>query len=465
MNTSSSKPSGSLPPGSPLPTAIQTIMFLRDPLAFLGRAHRRYGPVVRVRLIGVKGFVYVTDPALIAQVFAADRDIGLAGEARRPFLEPVVGSSSLLCTDGFAWERQRKLLGPPLHGQAITRYRDQIAQITAEEVSRWPIAEQFPLRPRMQAITLEVILRVVFGIDDTARLERLRILLPRLIAAAQWIVWMPPKARAALGRLRLGGRLNPWQRFLQVRSQVDALLYEEIAHRRNEDTEQRTDVLSLLLQARDEDRQPLSDRELRDHLITLLEAGHETTATALAWTFERLTRHRAVTERLLCELEQGDERYLDAVIKETLRTRPVLMDVLRVLREPMLLAGYHIPAGWYLAPAIAIVQQLPSIYPDPDQYRPERFLDHHPPPHTWLPFGGGRRHCVGSQLALLEMKTIIPEVLRHVHLQAANPAPERQQLHHITLSPAHDALVVARRSLTPIAPHPKQGHNVPSSRR
>jgi cytochrome P450 len=428
---------------------IQSARFLRDPVGFLADCQRRYGDVFRVRFFGMKNLVYVAEPGLAREVFATDRDIGLTGEARRPFLEPVAGPNSLLCLDGDPWRRQRKLLGPPFHGEAIRRYRDQIAQIAADEVERWPAGGTFALRPKMQTITLEVILRVVFGIEDAERLDRLRRLLPQLVRTGEWMVWLPERVRGVIARIspsgRIGRRISPWTRFVTVRDEVDALLYDEIARRRAAPPADRTDVLTLLLQARDEDGNPMTDEELRDELVTLLEAGHETTATALAWAFERLARHPDALARLTEELAAGEEGYLDAVVKETLRVRPVLSDVLRVPTEPMTLGSYEVPAGAYLAPAIVLIHLRPELYPDPEAFRPERWLVERPPHQAWIPFGGGQRRCIGSHLALLEMRAVIAEVLKRVRLRPAQAASERQRLHHITLVPSEGARVLAER--------------------
>jgi cytochrome P450 family 135 len=428
---------------------VQSVGFLRDPVRFLADCQRRYGDVFRVRFLGMGNLLYVAEPGLAREVFATDRDIGLAGEARRPFLEPVAGPNSLLCIDGERWQRQRKLLGPPLHGEAIRSYRDQIAEIAADEVERWPDGGTFPLRPKMQAITLEVILRVVFGIEDADRLDRLRRLLPQLVRTGEWMVWLPERARNAIARVStsgpIGRRLSPWSRFVAVRDEVDAILYDEIDRRRSEPASDRGDVLTLLLQARDEDGNPMTDEELRDELVTLLEAGHETTATGLAWAFERLTRSPRALERLIEEIDAGEERYLDAVVKETLRVRPVLLDVVRVPTEPMTIGGYDAPAGTYLTPAIVLIHLRPDLYEEPEEFRPERWLVERPPHQAWMPFGGGQRRCVGSHLALMEMRTVIAEVVKRVRLAPAEAEPERQRLHHITLVPSEGARVIAER--------------------
>ena len=427
---------------------VQTAWMLRDPVGFLEQCERRLGPVFRVKLLGFPRYVYVADPAFAREVYAADRDGALGGETRRQFLEPAVGRHSLLCVEGEEWLRQRKLLAPPFHRRRIEGFDDEIATIAREALDRWPRSDEpFALRPRMQEITLEVILRLVFGITDTGRLERLRELLPSLIEAGAspllWILPEPVRERMATSRA-LRRRPSPLRRFLAVRDRVDELLYEEIRLRRREGVEGRHDVLSQLLESRDDDGRPMSDVELRDELVTLLEAGHETTATALAWTFERLLRAPAALSRLLGEIDAGDEEYLEAVVKESLRSRTVVLDTPRILTRPLEVGGYELPAGWWVAPALPLVQRSRRVYDDPEEFRPERFLNGEGGREGWIPFGGGRRHCVGSHLALLELRVITREVLRRFELEAVDPAPERQRVAHVTLVPADLTRVRAR---------------------
>jgi cytochrome P450 family 135 len=423
-----------LPPRVRLPAVVQTAAFMAAPISFLERSRRRYGDVFETRFLGMGRFVYVCDPQLVKQVFAADRDIGLAGEARRPFMEPVLGSQSLLTTDGEQWERQRKLIGPPFHGELIEGYRQQIHDIAVAEVERWPAGATMPLRPRMQAITLEVILRLVFGIEDATRLERLSKLFPSLGEQGAWLFWIPRNLHTEW--------LPPVKRLLATRDEVDAILFDEIARRRADpNIAERKDILSLLVAAGDAD-----DQELRDELMTLLAAGHETTATSLAWAFERLARHPEVVRRVR---EEEGEEYLDAVVKETLRIRPVILDVIRKLKEPMQLGPWTIPVDRHPTPAIALVQRSGQIHDDRLAFKPERFIGNSGTFAGWIPFGGGRRRCVGSHLALLEMKVVIKAVLDRVDLQADDPKPERTRMHHVTLVPARGARLTVRPRSTP----------------
>ncbi|MCT2582030.1 cytochrome P450 [Actinophytocola gossypii] len=438
-----------LPPGSALPAIVQTVRFLRDPTRVLEGNRRRYGPVFRMRLVGFPPEVFVATAAHAERIYRMDANGGRAGEVRRMFLEPIVGQQSLLSLDGDQWMRHRKLVNRPLHGRAIAGYRDEIADIAVADIERWPRGEPIDLRSRMQDITLVVILRLVFGIRDAARLARLRKLLPELadVAGSVALTVLPPGLRSRMQDSALLRRVRflPTTRFVRLRAAVDEIVYDEIARRRATPDPEATDVLSRLLEARDEDGEPLSDLELRDELIALLEAGHETTATSLAWTFERLVRTPAVFDRLREELARDDEQYLDAVIKEALRVRPVVFAATRLLDSPIELGGHQVPAGWLAAPVISLVHRDPDVFPAPDEFRPERFLgeDAARTQKSWMPFGGGRRYCAGAQLALLEMRVIIREVLDRVTLTTHDPAPEAERIRHVTLVPARGGRVVA----------------------
>ena len=351
-------------------------------------------------------------------------------------MSPVLGRHSLLVLDGARHLSQRKLMLPPFHGEAIARYRERVEQITAAEVASWPLGEPFAIRPHMQEITFEVILRAVIGVRDPGRLARLRELLPKLLEFSvldMWLVWLFPwllKTRTA--------RRSPSQR---VRPEVDRLLYEEIAAHRA-DPEGRDDILSLLVSARGENGEPLSDEELLDQIITMLLAGHETTTTGLAWAFERLVRHPYVLQRLRRELEQGDEGYLDAVVNETLRVRPVIDGVWRKLTAPAVVGRYRLGAGTLVLPSISLVQTS-AAFPDAEEFRPERFLDGSPPPYTFIPFGGGSRRCIGASFAVMEMKTVLCTVLNRVELRPAERKAEKTRVHHVTQVPSRGGQVVA----------------------
>jgi cytochrome P450 len=346
----------------------------------------------------------------------------------------------VLCLEGEAWLRERRLLAPSFHGASVQSWADTIADVVGREVSAWPRGVTFPLRPRMQRITLEVIWRIVFGLDsddtDPAH-QRLWELLPQLltVAASPVLAFVPTKVAVWLDSSELAGRIpgNRIARFGRIKQETDALLLELIARRRAEPDAERTDVLSSLAAA------DTTDEQVRDELITLLEAGHETTSTALAWLFERLLRTPEVLAETRRAVESGDDRYLDAVVKESLRIRPVLLDAPRFLTAPLALDGYEVPAGWY----VALVHADPETYADPGEFRPQRFLDGQPPMQAWIPFGGSRRMCLGIQLAILEMRVVLREVLRRLDLDVPDAAPERLRLRGITIVPEHQTRVVA----------------------
>ncbi|MFI7633997.1 cytochrome P450 [Nonomuraea sp. NPDC049400] len=413
-----------IPPGPRLPSVVQTAWFMRDAPGMLARFQRRYGPIFAVRYTGFPPEVYVTTAELAEQVYRTDQGGGRAGEARRDFLEHIVGSHSVLTLDGDPWWRHRKLLNPPLRAKQVAGYHDDIAAIAAEKIATWPLGRPFALRDRMQDITLEIIIRLIFGIRDAGRVDRLRALLPELIetGGSMLATMLPEKLR----RVPYG----PYARFVRLRAQVDAILFDEIRRRRT--APGGTDVLGRLLDTE------LADQEIRDELITMLIAGHETTATGLAWAFERILRMPEILERL-----PDDEAYLDAVVKEVLRVRPVVYEAPRLLDAPLELGGYEIPAGWYAGPYIPLVHRDPAAFPEPEEFRPERFLDG-PQNRAWMPFGGGRRFCVGAQLALLEMRVIIREVLHRLELAAPDQAPEARRLKNVTLAPANLTRVIAR---------------------
>ncbi len=429
----------SLPPGTRLPRLAQSALWAIYPGALSRYCRRRFGPTFTLRPLGIGDVVVLTQPEAIGEVFTGDRDVLRAGEANA-VMGPIVGRHSLLTLDGERHIRHRRLVSPSFHGEAVRAYGERVAEIAAAEVDRWPVGREFPIRPRMQAITLEVILRTVVGVSDERRLERLRTLLRRITQVGvveMWIVWAYPHLidHPAVRRLST----------LRLLPEVDRLLYEEIAaHRaaRAGSAPPGEDVLSLLLAARDEDGQGLTDEELRDHLITLLVAGHETTTTALAWCFERLLRHPVAYARLQRELEDGqEERYLEAVLNETLRVRPVIDAVWRKLSAPVAVAGHLLPAGATVMPSIELVQHS-GAFADASAFRPERFLEGGSPPYTFIPFGGGARRCVGASFAMMEMRAIVRTVLERVSLRAPSTRSERVKVHHITLVPARGGRVI-----------------------
>jgi cytochrome P450 len=429
------------PPGSNAPSWAQAVRYTRNPLGFTIVAQRRYGDIFSVRFPGFGRVVYVASPALAKEVFTGSPAVFHAGEANATVLEPALGPTSVLTLDDEPHLRARKLLLPPFHGDRIRVYAELMVEATRREMERWPLGEPFALRPHMQRVTLAVILRAVFGISEEARIDRATKLLDRFTARVS------PITRFPMLRRDLGPR-SPWRRFVDARAALDDFLYEEIALRRAEAArEERADVLSLLLEARHEDGSPLTDAELRDELVTVVGAGHETTATALAWALERLLRTPAALARLRQSLAAGESDYLDATVRETLRSRPVLIDVARKLTAPATIGGYELGAGSFVVPAIAAIHHREDLYPSPFEFRPERFLEDGAENYAWIPFGGGIRRCVGAAFAEQEMRVVLREIVTRAELRAPDPAPERGQVRHITLAPAKDTVALLERPL------------------
>jgi cytochrome P450 len=430
-----------------MPSLMQAAFVTASPYGWMVKRWRRYGDVFSSRFPIFGRVVYVADPALVKEVFVGDAKTFHAGEANTLALGDALGDHSLLTLDEERHLSQRKLLLPPFHGESVRRYVEVMAEATEREVATWPIGKEIQLRPRMQAITLEVILRAVFGVRDDARMDLFRERIPPLGETTSILNWLPFMDRD------LGG-ITPAAKFRRALAAVDELIYAEIADRRAapDRTESlRTghgpalaqddhDVLSLLLRARHEDGSSMTDSELRDELMTLLTAGHETTATGLAWAFERLLRTPRVLARLTASLDDGD--YLDAVVKETLRVRPVVVDVARKLTRETEVAGWRLPAGTLVLPAIAVLHARPDLYDSPQEYRPERFLEEETESYAWIPFGGGVRRCIGASFAQVEMRTVLREVLRRVRLRAPSQRPERGVIRHVTVVPGRGARAV-----------------------
>ncbi|HEX6492200.1 MAG TPA: cytochrome P450 [Candidatus Dormibacteraeota bacterium] len=434
-------PVAALPGGPGLPMAVQTLLWMFRPIPFMERCRARHGDVFTVRLpLSGGGVVNICDPQLIRTVFGDRGDRLRAGEAN-VVLKPVLGRHSVLLLDGPEHMRQRKLMLPSFHGERMQRHGPLITAITARRVEGWPSGRVFPLRPEFQAITLDVILRAVFGLDEGERLVHLRAALETLLASGRnRLAMLPPLQRD------LGG-LSPWGKLMRRRAACDELIYAEIRRRRAApDLADRDDVLSLLLLARDDQGREMTDVELRDELITLLLAGHETTATSLAWLFELLLHEPAAMRRLEEEvLDASGTAWLDACITESMRLRPVIPVVARHLTEPLELGGWRLPAGTYIAPNIVLTHRRADTYPEPLRFRPERFLDSRVDSFAWLPFGGGIRRCLGAAFATFEMRAVVPEVIRRTRLRAASPRPAAIRRRGITLVPAGGARVIAER--------------------
>jgi len=428
-------------PGSRAPGLVQLLNYGRDPLGFLSAQQRRFGDIFAIRFPYFGRIVYVAEPSLVKALFTGDPAVFHAGEANASVLEPALGPNSVLTLDDGPHLRQRKLLLPPFHGERIERYGELIREVTRREMESWPVGEPFALRPHTQRITLAVIMRAVFGVHDERRLARFEGLIDEFARRVGLVASIPPLRR------NLGG-LSPWGRFLRSRQALDAFIYEEIALRRAEaETEARDDVLSLLLGARDEQGEAMNDRELRDEMVTVLGAGHETTATGLAWAVERLAHNPAVLAKLRDSLAAGEEDYLAATVRETLRARPVIVDVGRKLTAPATIGGHELRAGTFVLAAIAALHYREDSFPEPEAFRPERFLEAKPDNYAWIPFGGGIRRCIGAAFAEYEMRTILREFVERADLRPADPMPEKVRIRNITLVPAKGARVVLGRPL------------------
>ena len=427
-----------LPPGPRAPATVTTARFVYRPLQTLQAWYRRYGPVFSVRFLSFGQGVYVADPDAIRELFTGDQSDLRAGEANS-FMEPALGPHSVLVLDGPEHLRQRKLLLPPFQGSRVACFREVIREVAEREVAGWRPGAELVLRERMRALTFEVICRAVFGVTEPWRVERLRTKLIAVIDSNP-LLMLVPALSVDLGPLSPGGR------FARARREADALLYEEISRRRSDpELEQRTDVLSLLLRARDESGRAMTDPELRDELFTMLAAGHETTATGLAFAFDLLLRNPRVLERLREELDGGDaDAYLEAVMKETMRLRPVIDAVERKLTKPRTVAGWDLPAGINVFPGIALVHRREDLYPRPLEFRPERFLEEGAESYAWLPFGGGIRRCVGAALAQAEMIEVLRVIVPAVELRPKRDALDPVVLKGVTLTPRHGVRVAVK---------------------
>jgi cytochrome P450 len=426
-----------MPPGGGAPAVLQGLRFQRRPMTFALAAQRRYGDVWRIRVpTRTEAFVVTCHPDHVRSLLKADPADAPSLTGESP-LRPILGPSSVLTSVGERHMRQRKLLLPAFHGEAVARYVEMIADVARQEIDHWPPGEPFALAPRMQAVTLEVIMRGVFGVgvasDTTPAERRMRQALRRMLAASMSPAYL-------LVELRNARHLEPKGVLAAVMGMVDRQMYAVIRERRAAaDRDRRGDVLSLLLSARDERGEPLTDQELRDELLSLVLAGHETTANSLAWTFERLLRTPGAYDRLR-ELVRGGDRveaqeYVEATIHEGMRNRPVIPMIARLAMRPWRFGDYTVPARTPVGVSIIALHHRPDVYRDPHAFAPQRFLGTKPGTYTWIPFGGGIRRCLGASLAMAEQRVVLEAIARRTDLVAPDPSPERPRMRNVTMIP------------------------------
>jgi len=429
-------PAEALPPGPRWPSLVQSIALIRFRHRFVPAMHRRYGDVFTVRIMpSGSALVLFTRPEHAREIFAGDPEVFHAGKGNA-ILGPIMGEHSLLLQDSTEHKRARKLLMPAFNGAALRGYESLVTEIAQAEVETWTPGQPFRSLDRMNALTLEVILRVVFGVTDENRLAELRPLVNRTVDISPAILlgWGYPWLQ----------RFGPWKRTVDNQRELDRVMYAEIAERRDAaDLDERTDVLSTLLKVgAAEGEEPLTDHELRDQLVTLLLAGHETTATALSWALYELGRDPVQLGRARRAADEGDDDHLEAVVKESMRLHPVIPMVVRHLMEPATIGGRELPAGTNIGPSIIISHAREDNFEAPDEFRPERFLDGTPAPNTWIPFGGGVRRCIGAGFSLMEGVAVLREVLRRYDVALPAGPADYPRVRNITSVPRHGARVV-----------------------
>jgi cytochrome P450 len=426
-----------MPPALGIPGPLQGLRFARRPMTFALSAQQRFGDVWQITVpTRTEAFVVTCHPDHLRSLLKADPGDAPSLTGESP-LRPILGPNSVLTSVGERHLRQRKLLLPPFHGAAVQRYVEMIADVARQEIDHWPVGETFALAPRMQAVTLEVIMRGVFGVGvasaTTPSERRMRQALRRMLAASMSPLYL-------LVELRNARHLEPKGVLAAVMAMVDRQMYAVIRERRAAaDRDQRGDVLSLLLAARDEEGQPLTDPELRDELMSLVLAGHETTANSLAWIFERLLRTPDPYARLRDLVRSDDraagQRYVEATIHEGMRSRPVIPMIARLVMRPWQLGPYTVPARTPVGVSIIALHHRPDVYPEPRAFAPERFVDTKPGTYTWIPFGGGIRRCLGASLAMAEQRVVLEAIARRTDLAAPDLAPERPRMRNVTMIP------------------------------
>ncbi len=439
-----------LPPGSRRPGSVQSLDWFRDPVRFMERNRKAHGKLFSVKLGPLRRCTFVADAPLAWQVLTGDPALMRMGSTNGIF-RPVLGDGSLFLLDGAEHRRHQSQIRPRFARSRVARFAGLVSELAARELASWPVGEPFAIQERMRGVTLQLILRTVLGIVDPARDERLRELVHELLDQVQ-----SPIAVLPAFQVQLGGR-SPFARLMRTVAAIDELLFEEIGERRYDPSRHdRDDILSLLVTPQPHEDGFLSDREVRDEILTLLIAGHETTATALCWAFERLLRNPDALERCRAEIEGGGgDEYADAVVRETLRQRPVLPVTARKLTRPIALGPWTFPKGWTLMPCMYLIHNDPEVFPEPERFRPERFLaPESVSTRVWLPFGAGPRHCIGNGLSLMAIKAVLRTVLARAELAPDRPEAERVVRRNFTLGPERGARLIVRRRLEhPVAPH------------
>jgi len=434
----------SVPPGPGWPPALQLYRWIRTPFEVLEHCHARLGDAFTLRLPGMPvPIVIVSDPAAVKDVFALGADEASAGKANLP-LKPFLGEHSLLLLDGAEHMRQRKMMLPAFHGERMNAYGRAMLEVANASIDLWPMHRVFAVHRPMQGITLQVILRTVFGVEDGAQFEELADVLTRALdIAASPMLLLPFLQHQLRG-------YSPWGRFKRLMGRAGELLRVEIRRGRSQGTAGRTDVLAMMLGARDERGEPLTEDEVHDELITLLVAGHETTATALAWALRFIAPDRPLARRLRDEIATADGdplkiaklELLDGAVKEALRLQPVIPMVGRLLAEPATFGKLRLPAGAVVAPSIYLVHHRPDLYPEPERFNPDRYATFKPATWELLPFGGGLRRCIGAAFAMYEMKMVLAAVLSRVEMQLAGGHRVRTVRRGITMTPSDGLPVV-----------------------
>jgi cytochrome P450 len=433
--------SARLPPGPRYPKLWTVYLTAYRTTSFLDKAYKRYGDLFTVRLIYGKSLVFVADPALVEDAFTAGADVLTADKGATP----ILGVHSVVGLDREEHRAARRLLAPAFHGDQIQRYHDLMERVCAKETARWPVGEPIELLPRFEAITRNVVSSAIFGADGDPSLDMLTTRFEELMAFRS-------KPAGALALLLLPPGTTPPKAFRRKKGAYDEQVYKAIAQARQDPRlEERDDILAMLLAARHEDGTPLTDEEIRDHVTTLMIMGHVSTATTMAWTFERLVRHPEALERLRAEGQTDEEGYLDAVLAETLRVRPAVALVVREVSKPFRVREYEIPPGTLIACNAYGLHLREDLFPEAEQFRPERFVGRNPAPYTWIAFGGGEHHCLGRSFALMEMKLVIRMLLRQFRFRTADQPGEKARRKAINLMPGDGARVVIDERVAPPA--------------